>query len=174
MWRSSSESARKRRRRMSESKGCWPRSRLRDLESWREWGTLPVLGLLGEGDREYDEDRWWRPRKRDVWGEEESRDGWRDWRWWEGDRRCGEVEGRPAGLLVVPAPKDRREGAGLLRYLRGGDGEGDESRRRSPWEREVQGRGERWERGRPSDEQLSLDPDCHWTPRGLGVSDGQR
>ena len=68
------------------------------------------------------------------------------------------MEGRPAGLLVVPVPKDRREGAGLLQYLRGGDGEGDESRRQSPWEREVQGRGERWEHGRPSDEQLSLDP----------------
>ena len=120
---------------------------------------LSVLGLLGEGDREDEEEIWWwwRPRERDGWGEEQSRDGWRDWRWWEEDRRGGDGEGRPAGLLVMPAPKDRREGAGLLRYLRGGDGEGEESRRQWPWEREVQGRWGRWERCRPSDELLSLD-----------------
>ena len=142
---------------MSVSYGCWPRSRLTDLEARRDWEMLSVLGLLGEGDREEDDDRWWSPRERDGWGEGQSLEGWRDLRRWDEDRRGGDGEGRPAGLLVMPAPKDRREGAGLLRYLRGGDGEGERSRRQWPGEREVQGWRERWERCRPSDELLSLD-----------------
>ena len=71
------------------------------------------------------------------------------------DRGCGDGEGRPASLLVMPAPEDQREGAGLLLYLRWGEGEWDELRRRGPGERDCQGRRGCVERCRPSDELLS-------------------
>ena len=69
---------------------------------------LSVLGLLGEGDRDEEEDmRWWEPRERGGGDEWQSRDEWRDRR---DDRRGGDGEGRPASLLVMPAPgTDERE-----------------------------------------------------------------
>ena len=150
-------SARSRRRRMSESYG-WVllRSRLGDREAWRCGEMLSVLLLLGEGDRDEEEDMgWWEPRERGSGDEWQSRDEWRDRR---DDRRGGDGEGLPASLLVMPAPEDRREGAGLLLYLRWGEGECDESRRRRrPGERDDQGWRGRVDRCRPSDEQLSLD-----------------
>ena len=143
---------------MSESYGWVLRSRQGDWEAWRCGEMLSVLRLLGEGDRDEEEDmRWWEPRERGGGDEWQSRDEWRDRRWWGDDRRGGDGEGHPASLLVMPAPEDRREGAGLLLYLRWGEGECDESRRRRPGERDDQGRRGRVDRCRPSDEQLSLD-----------------
>ena len=55
------------------------------------------------------------------------------------------------------APEGQREGAGLLLYLRWGEGEGEESRRRGRGERDCQGRRGRVERCRPSDDLLSLE-----------------
>ena len=152
----SSLSARSRNRRMSESYGWESRSRLADREPWRLGEILSVLCLLGEGDRDDEEDlRWWGSCERDGGDDWRPREGRRDRRWWEGDRRCGDGEGPPASLLVMPAPEDQREGAGLLLYLRWGEGEWDELQRRGPGERDCQGRRGRVECCRPSNELLS-------------------
>ena len=153
---SSSLSARSRRRRMSESYGWALRTRLGDREAWCCGEMLSVLRLLGEGYRGEEEDMWWwEPREWGGGDEWQSHNEWRDRR---DDRRGGDGEGRPASLLVMPAPEDLREGAGLLLYVRWGKWECDESRqRRRPGERDDQGRRGRVDRCRPLDEQLSLD-----------------
>ena len=105
--------------------------------------------------------RWWR-------GPPMMRAPWAGRRWWltAPGRSTGppmmrrwpplwQLGGTPASLLVMPALVDQREGAGLLLYLRWGEGEWDELRRRGPGEGDCQGRRGRVERCQPSDELLS-------------------
>ena len=103
-----------RRRRWSASCGLEKWSRLAEREHGLCEDELQVLCPWGEGDLEDDSEQWWLGallrNREDDW---RPRDDRRDCRWDAGDRRCGDKDGCPATLLVMPASKRPTRGAGL-------------------------------------------------------------